>query len=219
MSTIVLVMSTRTGLADLLFGRIRGAILALLYGRADQTFYTRQIAREVDASVGTVQRELENLTKVGLVVRSSVGSQVFYQANRDAPVFPEMRTLVNKTVGVFSMLRSALQPLSKQIAVAFVYGSVARQAESATSDIDLLVVGKATVDDVLSHLAGVEKSIGRPIIPTVYSASEFKKKLVDGNHFLSAVLKSPKVFLVGDDDELGKVGGVRLAKAGTDKSR
>lgn len=206
-------MSTSTGLADLLFGQTRGAILALLYGRANQTFYTRQIAREVDASVGAVQRELENLTKVGLVVRTSLGSQVFYQANRDAPVFSEMRALVNKTVGIFSILRSALHPLSKRIALAFVYGSVARQADTANSDVDLMVVGTATVDDVLSHLAGAEKSLGRPINPTVYSASEFKAKIADGNHFLKAVLKGEKVFLLGDEDELGKVGGVRLAKA------
>src|SRR5438128_12209716 len=97
-------MSTTTGLSDLLFGRTRGAILALLYGRADQSFYTRQIAREVDASVGAVQRELENLSKVELIVRKSVGSQVFYQANRDTPIFPEMRALVYNTTGVFRVL-------------------------------------------------------------------------------------------------------------------
>lgn len=212
-------MSTATGLADLLFGRTRGAILALLYGRADQTFYTRQIAREVAASVGAVQRELENLTKVGLVVRTSLGSQVFYQANRDAPIFSEMHSLVNKTVGIFSMLRSALRPIANRIAVAFVYGSVARQAETAKSDIDVMVVGKATVDDIISHLAKVEKNIGRPINPTVYSVSEFKAKIADGNHFLRAVLKGQKVFLLGDEDELGKMGGVRLAKTGADQPR
>jgi uncharacterized protein len=199
-----------------MFGRTRGAILALLYGRADQTFYTRQIAREVAASVGAVQRELKNLTKVGLVIRTALGSQVFYQANRDAPIFSEMHSLVNKTVGIFSMLRSALHPLSTQVAVAFVYGSVARQAETAQSDIDLMVVGKASIDDVISHLASVEKNTGRPINPTVYSVSEFKAKIADGNHFLRAVLKDPKVFLLGDEDELGKVGGVRLAKVRTD---
>lgn len=209
-------MSTATSLADLMFGRTRGAILALLYGRADQTFYTRQIAREVAASVGAVQRELKNLTKVGLVIRTALGSQVFYQANRDAPIFSEMHSLVNKTVGIFSMLRSALHPLSTQVAVAFVYGSVARQAETAQSDIDLMVVGKASIDDVISHLASVEKNTGRPINPTVYSVSEFKAKIADGNHFLRAVLKDPKVFLLGDEDELGKVGGVRLAKVRTD---
>jgi len=218
LSTIVLGMSTSNGLADLLFGRTRGALLALLYGHADQSFYTRQIAREVDASVGAVQRELANLSNVGLILRKSVGSQVFYQANQDAPIFPEMRALVNKTVGVFSILRSALRSLSKQIVVAFVYGSVAREEETTHSDVDLVVVGKATLDEVLSRLSTLETRIGRPINPTVYSVAEFKSKLASGNHFLTAVLKGQKVFLLGDEDELRKVGGVRLAKAGADKS-
>jgi predicted nucleotidyltransferase len=208
-------MST-PGLADLLFGRTRGAILALLYGRADQSFYTREIAREVDASVGAVQRELENLSKVGLILRKSVGSQVFYQANRDTPIYPEMRALINKTVGIFGILRSALRPLSKQIAAAFVYGSVAREEETAQSDVDVLVIGKATLEEVLSRFSTTEKSIGRSINPTVYSLAEFKSKLAEGNHFLSSVLKGRKEFLLGDEDELRKVGGVRLAKARTD---
>jgi uncharacterized protein len=209
-------MSTQSGVADLLFGRTRGAVLALLYGHVDQSFYTRQIAREVDASVGAVQRELENLSKVGLIVRSSVGSQVFYQANREAPVFSEMRALVSKTIGIFSVLQSALHPLAQRVLVAFVYGSVAREEETAQSDVDLLVVGKATLDEVLSRLASVEKNIGRPINPTVYSVAEFKSKLAGRNHFLNAVLNGQKVFLVGDENELRKVGGVRLAKARAD---
>lgn len=191
--------------------------MALLYGRADQSFYTRQIAREVDGSVGAVQRELENLSKVGLIVRKSVGSQVFYQANRDAPIFREMQALVNKTVGIFSILQAALHPLSKRISVAFVYGSVAREEETAQSDVDLMVVGKATLDEVLSRLSPVEKSIGRPINPTVYSVSEFKSKLGTENHFLTSVLKGQKLFLMGDESELRKVGGARLAKAGADQ--
>ena len=188
----------------------------MLYGRADQPFYTREIAREVDASVGAVQRELENLSKVGLILRKSVGNQVFYQANRDTPIFPEMRGLINKTIGIFGVLRSALRPLSKQIVVAFVYGSVAREQETALSDVDLMVVGKATLDEVLSRLSTVEKSIGRSINPTVYTSAEFKSKFTAGNHFLSSVLKGQKVFLLGDEDELRKIGGIRLAKARTD---
>ena len=209
-------MSTTIGLADLLFGRTRGAVLALLYGRADQSFYTREIAREVDASVGAVQRELENLSKVGLILRKSVGSQVYYQANRETPIFPEMRALINKTIGIFGVLRSALRPLSKQIIAAFVYGSVAREQETAQSDVDLMVVGKATLDQVLSRVSTTEKAIGRSINPTVYSVAEFKSKLATENHFLTSVLKGQKVFLLGDEDELRKMGGIRLAKAGSE---
>jgi len=122
-----------------------------------------------------------------------------------------MRALVNKTIGLFGVLRSALRPLSKQIVAAFVYGSVGRQEETAQSDVDLVVVGKATLDQLLSRLSTVEKSLGRPINPTVYSVAEFKSKVATGNHFLTSVLKGQKVFLLGDEDELRKLGGVRGA--------
>jgi uncharacterized protein len=220
MSTIVPIMSTqRGGFADVLFGRTRSAVLALLYGRADQSFYIRQIAREVDSSVGAVQRELENLSKIGLIVRTSSGNQVYYQANRQSPIFSEMRSLVNKTIGVFHVLRSALNALSKQIVAAFVYGSIAREEETASSDIDLMVVGDATLDNVISRLADVEKKLGRPINPTVYSVAEFKSKAANGNHFVNAVLEGKRVFLLGNEDELRKVGRIRLAKSGTRQSR
>ncbi len=102
--------------------------------------------------------------------------------------------------------------------MAFVYGSLAREQETAQSDVDLLVVGKATLDEILSQLSTVEKNIGRPINPTAYSVAEFKSKLASGNHFLNAVLKGRKVFLLGDENDLRKVGGVRLAEAGADQS-
>lgn len=206
-------------LADVLFGQIRGGVLALLYGRADESFYVRQIARQMNASVGAVQRELEKLAKVGLIVRTSVGNQVFYQVNRHNPVFSEMRALVGKTVGVFNSLRSVIEPLSEQIESAFVYGSVARQEEMAESDIDVMVIGNVRLDVVLSCLSQVSATLGRPVNPTVYSVREFKRKLQAGNHFLNAVVRGRKVFLVGDEDELRKMAGIRMAEAGAEQRK
>jgi len=207
-------MSTRdSALSDLLFGQIRGRILALLYGWHDKAFYVRQIARHVDASAGSVRRELEKLAAVDLLVKTSLGNQVFYRANQANPVFAEMRTLVNKTVGIFHVLRSALEKISGQITVAFVYGSIARQTETAESDVDLLIIGAAVLDDVLACLPHAETALGRAINPTVYSMAEFTQKLNQGNHFLSAVVKGPKVFLIGGEDELGKMAGIRMGKA------
>jgi len=209
--------TTLHGLSDVLFGQIRGRVLALLYGRADKSFYVRQIARQVTASVGAVQRELEKLAKVGLLVRTSVGNQVFYQVNQRNPVFSEMRALVGKTVGVFNILRSALEACSEQIKVAFVYGSVARQEETAESDIDVMIIGDVQLDEVLSRLSEVETTLGRAVNPTVYPAREFQTKLQAGNHFLDAVLNGKKVFLFGNEeklsDEPGKMGGIRMAPA------
>jgi len=218
--TIVLKLRTHANpLSDVLFGQIRGRVLGLLYGQTDKTFYVRQIARQLNTSVGAIQRELEKLASVGLIVRTSVGNQVFYLANRNSPVFAEIRALVAKTVGILEVLRSALEKLSAEISVAFVYGSVARQEEKAESDVDLMIVGAVSLDDVLTQVPAIEASLGRQITPTVYSRDEFKSKLSAGNHFLNSVLNGKKVFLLGDEDELRKMGGVRMVEEGAKQSK
>src|ERR1700722_4265877 len=116
-------MSTYIGATgDLLFGQIRGRVLGLLYGHPQESFYLRQIARTTESSPGAVQRELESLSRVGLIERSVLGNQVFFRANHNHPVYTEMRSLVAKTVGAFHQIQSALEPLEKRISLAFVYG-------------------------------------------------------------------------------------------------
>jgi len=206
MSTIVLNMRTEAdALGDLLFGQTRGGVLRLLFGQPDQSFYVRQIARETGASVGAVQRELETLSEIGLIRRSATGNLVFYQANREHPVFAEMQSLIAKTLGVFQLFRSALDPLVTRIALAFVYGSMARRDENADSDVDLMIVGDVTLDEIIAQLAPVERVIRRTINPTIYSSKEFKTKLQGGNHFLRSVTQGEKVFLIGDADGFGKM--------------
>jgi len=117
------------------------------------------------------------------------------------------------------VLSSALAPLADRISLAFIYGSVARQEEKAESDIDMLIVGKVTLEDMLTQLGDVEPSLGRAVNPTVYSVAEFKTKLASGNHFLNSVVRGDKVFLIGDQDELRKVGGIRLAQSRTHQPR
>lgn len=212
---VLTMRTTSMALSDVLFGQIRGRVLALLYGKADKSFYVRQIARHVNASVGAVQRELEKLAGVDLITRTSVGNQVFYQVNQRNPVFAEMRALVSKTVGIFNTLRSALEQLAQRVTIAFVYGSVARQKEKAESDVDLMIIGNVQLGDVLGHLSKAETTLGRAVNPTVYSVHEFEKKLKDGNHFLNAVVNGDKVFLIGNEDELRRMAGTRMAKAGT----
>ena len=213
-------MRASAALSDVLFGKGRGAILALLYGHPDQSFYYRQITRRLDSvSVGTLQRELDTLSRLGLIDRATVGKQVFYRANRLHPAFPELRALVAKTVGAIQVLRSALASLAERISLAFIYGSVARQEEKAESDVDLLIVGKATLEEVLARLGDVELSLGRAVNPTVYSAAEFKSKLAKGNHFLNSVVRGERVFVIGGEDELAKVAGIRLAQGRAGQSR
>jgi predicted nucleotidyltransferase len=193
-------------LGNLLFGQTRGRVLALLYGMPDQAFFVRQIARQIGTSVGSVQRELETLSQAGLIERTTTGMQVFYQASRNNPVFAEIHSLVAKTSGIFQQLRFALMPLAARITVALVYGSLARGDENAQSDVDLLIIGDVTLDEILVQLTPLEPVLGRPINPTIYSRKEFVSKRKAGNHFLNGLVQNKKVFLIGDEDEFGKMG-------------
>jgi predicted nucleotidyltransferase len=199
------------GTGDILFGKTRGGLLALLYEHPNESFYIRRIIRHLQAGPGAVQRELKALEKAGLISRRTAGSMVFYQANENSPIFQEMRSLVSKTVGMVEVLRRVLQPLSKKIRVAFVYGSVARKDEGPQSDIDVMVVGDVPLEEIMTRLNEAESKLGRALNPTVYGVAEFRAKISAKNHFVSAVLRGSKEFLIGSEDELRKVGRVRLA--------
>jgi len=191
--------------SNVLFGRTRSALLALLYGHADESFYLRQLIREVGAGHGALQRELKHLTDMGLIVRRAQGNQVLFRANAHSPIFAEIKSLVTKTVGVHHAIRSALASLRPAVKIAFVYGSVARNQERAESDVDLMVLGNASLGEVVSALAPAQKVLGREINPTLFPTSEFRTKLAAGNHFLRSVMKEKKLFVVGTEDELAKL--------------
>ena len=206
MSTIVLYMRTASNsLSDLLFGQTRGRILATLYDKPGTAFFVRQLARHINGSVGTVQRELATLTAADLIIREDRENQVFYQANHAHPVFQDLHSLLAKTTGVFHLLRESLAPIAARVEFAFVYGSFARGEEKAASDIDLMVVGETSLEELLEHVSPVEQKLNRPVNPTVYAREDFRLKLQSGNHFLKAIQAAPLIFLIGSENEFRKV--------------
>jgi predicted nucleotidyltransferase len=194
-----------------LFGKTRRAVLSLLYGHADESFYLRQIARVARVGLGAAQREVKQLSDAGILQRMVRGRQIFYQANRHCPVFGELKSLVLKTVGAAAVIQSALAPLADHIRVAFIYGSTAHGEEQKGSDVDLLVVGEVTFGEVVSAIHGAQLTLNREINPTVYPSGEFQSKLEAGHHFLKTVLRGPMVFLFGDKRELTGLAKKRLA--------
>jgi uncharacterized protein len=201
-----------------LFGHTRSALLAMLYGHVDQSFYVRQLVRAIGAGHGALQRELKYLTEMGLVLRRNQGNQVLYQANSQSPIFSEIKGLITKTVGIHDVIRSALASLGPEIQIVFVYGSVARQKERANSDVDLMVLGDASFSEVVSALGPAQKALGREINPTVFPASEFRSKLAAGNHFLRSVMKEKRLFVLGTENELTKLASKQLAGSAHNKS-
>jgi predicted nucleotidyltransferase len=188
-----------------LFGKTRQAVLALLYGQADKSFYTKQILDGVKIGRGTVQRELKNLTDTGIIIREVQGRQVYYHANEKCPIFDELKSIVRKTFGVADVIRQSLASSARKIRIAFIFGSVARSADDRRSDIDLMVVGRISFGDVVSLLGPAEEKLAREINPVVYPIAEFKKKVKDDHYFVKTVLEDEKIFVIGDEDELRRL--------------
>lgn len=190
-------------MADALFPRVRQRVLALLYGNPARSFFSNEIVALAQSGTGAVQRELASLSESGLLTVTAQGNQKHYQANQAAPVFEELRGLVLKTSGLVDVLRSALAPLASQIVAAFVYGSVARQEDTAQSDIDVLIVSDSLgYADVFGALEGAASSLGRKVNPNLYPPADFAKRIKQGNAFVTRILKQPKIWLIGSEQAI-----------------
>jgi len=200
-----LTVRQKKDLGTALFGRSRRNILGLLFAHPDRAFYLREIIAATGAGTGQVQRELENLVSVGLVLREPRANQVYFRANAEAPVFEELKGIVAKTFGVADVVRDLLAPFTQRIQVAFIYGSVARAEDTARSDIDLMIVGDVMLSELANTLHEAETRLKRPVAPTIYEAQEFRDRVHSGQHFLSQVLKRPKLFVAGDEDALQRL--------------
>jgi predicted nucleotidyltransferase len=197
-------------IAGALFGKTRLMILSLLFTRPGEAFYVREMTR-MAGNQGAVQRELANLASAGLLERFSKGNLVFYKANESSPIFPELKSLFVKTTGIVDVLRESLSPLRARIKLAFIFGSFAAGEEKPDSDIDLMLIGSLKLAEAVAALQGAQEMLGREINPSVYPAAEFKRKLSAGHHFVRAVCEGPVLMVLGDEDELRRLGEKGLA--------
>lgn len=191
------------GMADALFSSTQQRVLALLFGQPGRSFYASEIIALAGAGSGAVQRELARLAGSGLVNVSRIGNQKHFQANAASPVFDELRGIVLKTFGLADVLRAALQPLAPQIRAAFVYGSVAKRQDTASSDIDLMILSEAlSYADVFPALEEAGRQLGRPVNPTIYTPKDLARKKKSGNAFVLRVLEQPRIWLIGEEHDV-----------------
>jgi predicted nucleotidyltransferase len=189
--------------ADILFGTYRRQVLGLLLLRPEERFHVREIARMTGIPAGSLHRELKLLADAELLVRQGEGRQVYYQANRQSPIFEEMAGIFRKTAGLADVLRAALLPLADEVELAFVFGSVAQGQERGGSDIDLFVVGNVSFNTVVAALDGTHERLGRDVNPVVMTGTEFRGKL-QTDPFVQRVAGHPKIRVKGNADDLAK---------------
>lgn len=192
-----------SGLAGALFSGVQQRVLTLLFGRPDESFYMTQIVKALDSGTGAVDRELDRLEQSGLVSVERIGNQKHYKASRASPIFPELYSIVQKTIGLREPLQRFLAPHAKQIDAAFVYGSVAKKTDTSRSDIDLMVIGDdLTYPDIFSEIQKAEGVLGRPINVTIVEPAAWKRKLREKNSFIVKIKSQPKIFIIGSEADL-----------------
>lgn len=190
-------------LSDALFTATQQRVLGCLFGQPGRSYTVSELIQTTGAGSGAVQREVARLAGSGLLTMEQVGNQKRYRANPDSPIHDELAAIVRKTFGLAAPLREALAPMADAIAAAFVYGSVAKGQDTATSDIDLMLLSDTLgYGEVMATLDPLMRQLGRPINPTLYTRSEWRKRIDTGNSFMTRVLAQPRIWLIGGEHEL-----------------
>lgn len=194
----------RTSLADALFSGTQQRVLALLFGQPERSFYANEVIALARGGTGAVQRELARLEQSELVTVTRYGRQKHYRANAASPIFDELCSITRKTMGLAEPLRAALAPLASSIRAAFVYGSVAKGHDTASSDVDLMLVGDdLAYGDLYAALEELSERLQRKVNPTIYTPAELARRIARGDAFAKRVLAQDKIWLIGDAHALG----------------
>jgi uncharacterized protein len=193
------------GVIDVLMPRTRQAILAATLMQPERSWYAADLARHLGMTRSSLQRELVALVKAGILKSRREGRMRFVQADRESPVFLELRGLLSKTAGLVDLLCNALSPFDNRITICFVFGSVARAEQTSLSDIDLFIVGDVDLQDIASPLQDCQKQLAREVNPKIFRADELAKRVASKDHFVRSVLSKAKLFVIGTQDELDRL--------------
>jgi predicted nucleotidyltransferase len=180
-------------------------VLSLFLLHPEKEFYQRDIAETTGNALLQVQRALKRIEHAGLVTKTKRGNMLYYRADRMHPAFEDLKRVFLKTVALGDVLREALSPLTEKVKLAFIFGSLAQGKETAQSDIDLFLVGELSLRELTKVLAPVFSELGREVNPVIYHLEEFLEKAGGKHHFINEVIRGPKIWLIGNEDELAKM--------------
>lgn len=193
-------------IADALFSRTKQAAIGVLFARPGQPVHLRELARLAGVSPPMMAKEMALMLRAGLVTEQRDGNRRLFSAHTGSPVFEELASIARKTAGVADVLRAALADVPG-IALAFVFGSVARGSAHAGSDIDLWVVGRCDYGQLLGACAHAADQLGRPVNPVLYAPEELATKVREDNAFVAGVRQRPRIALIGSEHDIASALG------------
>ena len=206
-------MATANSTLKQLFGSgARVRILEILLLNPHERYYQRQLSQTLGLAIRSVQQEMPRLVKAGLLERIQDGNRVYFRANPECAIFPELRLIFLKSSKIAELLRKEFSRKESSIQVAFIYGSYAKGQEEAWSDIDVFVVGELSGRVLAEITSKAADQLGRAVNERLFTGPELAKRLGSGDHFVSSVINEPKIYLVGDDRRLEAILGVSLPR-------
>lgn len=187
-------------LSEILSSRIRAAIFRLLFGFDAKEIYMRDLERRSGFSIGAIQAELKKLLRFELLEKRKDGNRIYFQANKNHPLYSDLRNLVFKTNGLIDIIKDALIN-SDAIKYAFIFGSFARNEETASSDIDLMVIGDLTLRHLTGMLAGLSDKLNREINPHCLGEQDFIRRKNAGEPFINRICEESRLFIIGNEND------------------
>jgi predicted nucleotidyltransferase len=191
-------------LQKLFSSRVRVEVLSAFLMNPERELYLREVARLTGEDYKNVSMELRNLGEIGLLSSRSEGNLKYFSLNKEFVIYEELKSIFMKTRGAVGILKEAVSG-KRDIDYAFIYGSFAAGGERAESDIDLMVIGRASLEEVLALIRGPEEKLSREINVSLYDLQEIRKRVKDSDPFIMEVLGGSKIMLIGDENELRRI--------------
>jgi len=192
-------------LTQILSSKVRAAIFRNLFGVNAVELHMREIQRAAACTIGPIQVELKKLLALQLVTARRNSNRLYYQANQEHPLYPDIRSMVLKTSGLGDYLKELLSGRD-DIETAFIFGSMASGEDTPASDIDLMVIGTIGLRALSTVLSDFRTRVGRELNPHVFTQAEFMKRRQDGEHFITNVISSPMILVKGTGDDITQMG-------------
>jgi len=187
-----------------LFTKNRAELLSLFFTNPDKFFYMQEIGRILNKKPGVFQRTLNNMTSEGILVSEYRANSRYFTVNKKNPIYKELKSIIFKTIGISGSIRQALEEL-KNLKLAFIYGSYAKNQENYLSDIDIIIIGNPNEEILINKLDSLEKKLQREINYKIYSYNNLEKEITEKEPFIINILEDRKIMLVGSENEIPKI--------------
>ncbi len=188
-------------IANIFNSKTRKALFRIYFTNPSKGYYLRELERLLNIPVSMIHKELVRLTKDGIFIDKKQGNLKYFYINKSYPLFDELKSIVFKTVGVSGLLQIIFDKM-KEVEIAFIYGSFAKNEENAASDIDLFILGNLNENKLVAEINNAEKTLKREINYSLYTRQDYNKKKKKKDSFILDLLENQKIFLKGSKNEL-----------------